>query len=250
MRSWGNSSVRRPRSVAIQTCEDEQRREAKFEEFQRRGSGRQAKVSPALTFFAGFWVKPKIGTNRRERCSRSFMSHFLNGQKTRSKNPHQTGTSSLRSRRPSFRAPAGGCARSRNDVEGPEGSSCGLACGSGSDNDSLGSWLRLRAPRALTRDAHVARDDEPRKVGITAPTLRNSYAQFRPLETFAAWTEAEAPRPPAGRSSSGASGCREMPLSEDCVAVPFGSENADAEQSSLEHFSGAEADVRRRSPRP
>jgi len=239
MRSWGNSSVRRPRSVAIQTCEDEQRREAKFEEFQRRRSGRQAKVSPALTFFAGFWVKPKIGTNRRERCSRSFMSHFLNGQKTRSKNPYQTGTSLLRSRRPSVRASSSATPAPRNEFKGPEGSSCGLARGAGSYRDLFCSWLQLRA-----------RDDEPRKVGITAPTLRNSYAQFRPLETFAAWTEAEAPRPPAGRSSSGASGCREMPLSEDCVAVPFGSENADAEQSSLEHFSGAEADVRRRSPRP
>ncbi|WP_143815419.1 hypothetical protein [Longibacter salinarum] len=58
-------------------------REVKFGAFQRCQSGRQAKVSPALTFFAGFWVKPKIGTREWESVLDLQWLNFLTTKKAK-----------------------------------------------------------------------------------------------------------------------------------------------------------------------
>jgi hypothetical protein len=61
-------------------------RAIEFGAFQRGRSERQAKVSQALTFFAGFLVKQKTGTD--DKVSPLSLSHFLTRQKTRRKNHH------------------------------------------------------------------------------------------------------------------------------------------------------------------
>jgi hypothetical protein len=48
-------------------------------------TGSSADLRQALTFFAGFWVKPKIGAKERGEAFSVFMSHFLTRQKTRRK---------------------------------------------------------------------------------------------------------------------------------------------------------------------
>jgi len=125
------------------------------------------------TFTPRCRVKPKIGTEERERCCRSFMAHFFERQKNepqkittgttslRSGRSHQTGTSSLRSRRPTVRASSSAASSPKNESKGPVGSSWRLASGARSDRDLFCPWLRLRA-----------RDDEPRKAGGTAVVVQ------------------------------------------------------------------------------
>jgi len=52
---------------------------------------------------------------------------------------------------------------SRNESEGPEGSSCGLAREAGSNKESFSSWLWLRT-----------RDDEPREAGGNHARIHDS----------------------------------------------------------------------------
>jgi len=242
-----------------------------------------------LTFFAGFWVKPKIGAKERERRSQSFMAHFFERPKKRAAKKIARHTALRLALRLS----------PRNEFKGPGGSSCGLARSADSDRNSFSSWLRLRAPRALTRDAHVARDDESRKAGRkrlciestgSRPDSSSHFLQSREgsraiprqdrhwtfilsyLRTFTqhlalgdvrrtTGTSSLRSRRPDGsgdprvprrivRRVAKTTGGEMLPARRPRSDVVRCREISPREVEALEQFSGARADVRRRSPRP
>jgi hypothetical protein len=134
-RSSGSKDDRRANAPCPQTSKRRRSLSGDFPQrgqglgaFQRCQSGRQAKVSPALTFLlheslrssGRFFGQAKIGTKDRGGVLDPSCLIFLSDQKNEpQKTSHQTGTSSLRSRRPSVRASSSAASSPKNESNSP-----------------------------------------------------------------------------------------------------------------------------------